>query len=350
MAPADGATDVPLNAVIHVHLEGGVNAFGPAVEEWLALETADGQPVPVTLELPPWSNALDTPVRMVPIAPLAARTGYRLRKLVIPLPNGTDIVGRFTTGDAVDTTAPAGVDAADLSSGAGSDAECNPGHAAPSCCSGSFPRRYQRIDLVLPLVTNEPVVYTLREGDRIVASDITGEVFGVASTDGMLVMDPCTPAYYPWEVRIAYRHVFTVTPRDVAGNEGPTSAEFVVAASESGCGCRLMHSPPSGHGLVALLSFIPLILVLRRRRPMHRELRPRGRILRLVAPLAFLGACGDDDHEVRCVADCQCISQGVGLCFAGRCRPAAFFPRAESTTARGPACKPRDGGPEDAGP
>jgi hypothetical protein len=83
--------------------------------------------VDVALELPPWSNALDTPVRMVPTAPLVARTTYRLRKLVIPLPDGTDIVGSFTTGDAVDTTAPAGVEAGDISTSPGPGGECSPG-------------------------------------------------------------------------------------------------------------------------------------------------------------------------------------------------------------------------------
>jgi hypothetical protein len=257
VAPASGATNVPLNAIVHVHLEGGTGE----PERWIALETAVGQPVEVTLELPPWSNAHDTPVRIIPTALLQPRTTYRVRKTLLLLPDGTDIVGTFTTGDLVDATPPWGVDASAVTIQLGPEERCDLiGHDPPQCCSSAgIDAPYRRIALALPDLTSEPVIYTLREGDRIVASDIVGDAFGLESATGALAMDSCTPTRYPWEVPTADRHVLTVTPRDVAGHEGPAT-EFVVESP--GCGCHVRRGS-ARHGPLLLL--LPLLAVRRRR-------------------------------------------------------------------------------------
>jgi hypothetical protein len=261
VAHETGAANVPLNAMVHVHLEGGA----PDAERWLFLETFAGEPVDVTFDLAPWSNSHDTPVRMIPTVPLLPRTTYRLRKLAIPLPTGTDVVGTFTTGDSRDDTPPTGVDLGMVTHGVRAEEICDGfGHQAPECCSGDFPRAYRRIDFTVPAQTSEPVVYTLREGDRVLASDIVGDAYGIASGTGALTMESCTPAYHPWEVVFADRYVFTLTPRDVAGNEGPTSAEFVVAP-ESGCGCTIARDSRSRDALAAALLGVLLVLVTRTR-------------------------------------------------------------------------------------
>jgi hypothetical protein len=131
----------------------------------------------------------------------------------------------------------------------------------------------------------------------------------------MLAMDSCTPTYYPWEVLFADRHVFTVTPRDVAGNEGPTSDEFVVTAPESGCGCSLAHRSPPDRAQIALAGIL-LLLLLRGGSRSRGYVGSRGRAPRLLALLVFLGACAsnntagvpDSPQPIDAAFDAQCLA------------------------------------------
>jgi hypothetical protein len=106
MSPADQATDVPLNAIMIARWD---HAYTPTLE---LRDAMTHDVIPLVQEVRrPNSGPFGISLIGTPGAPLAASTTY---ELVAHDDSWTDTIATFTTGDAIDTTAPAFVGLAGL--------------------------------------------------------------------------------------------------------------------------------------------------------------------------------------------------------------------------------------------
>lgn len=98
VVPAEGTTDVPLNARVIVQYEWILDT------EIELRDAMTGEVVPTMQELRPAPGLQRSTVFIAPMAALAANTSYTV---VVPAVGNSSITTSFTTGDAVDTSPPA---------------------------------------------------------------------------------------------------------------------------------------------------------------------------------------------------------------------------------------------------
>lgn len=267
--PEDGATAVPTNAVITVHWA----MWSPPESDVFRVRSPDGSDVAATVErVGSWGTTeiATSTFRIAPAAELAPTTTYEVEWF-----DGTVVesVGSFTTGGGRDDEAPAAPAIEEVILG-----ERHPcgDEDEPFGCCGPFPL----VRAQLRLAPAEPLLFTIREGDVLLAIDRAPPLDGYLFCSGFFsfrdeVWGASGPAPAWWA--IGGVHEIVVRARDLAGNTSPERYVTLVAdcrvedegsaplppAKESD-GCRITARTRGAGG--AVIVAIAVLVALRRRR------------------------------------------------------------------------------------
>lgn len=246
--PADGDTDVPINAPVVLHwpdppsICNNNNGCFPGSDR-LILRTGD---VPVAI----WVSEgfagpgprMTHPVTMAPMEPLAPQTPYQV---VRARPDGSEsVVGGFTTGSATDDLPPAGPAVARIEIGPLHD--CGPDDHG--CC---VPTRLRRITIV-PVPAAEPVVYAVTYPGGAGTTDQRPPIVGYFYCDGAPGFDRLpTTADGPLPFAIpGGAHELELVATDRAGHRSSPTVVTVVSSCDpaSPDGGAVILPPDGGSG------------------------------------------------------------------------------------------------------
>jgi uncharacterized protein (TIGR03382 family) len=236
IAPADDATDVPLNAVVHLWLQSGVVDFAAT----LSREDAEDASLPVTR---------DDDLAVVDLGDLAAGVDYTvtfdLAGTSVDFGEGRDPL-RFRTGDARDDDAPT------ITSAPTATVRHRPGDAPFGPVSSCGPSSATNSIVVGPLDADDDVAVAgwrmFRLDERGGRAQVAAEV--VPRTDGLVAFEPEAGTYR-----------YGVVAFDLAGNE---SDMVEVEAWASGVGCSATST--SSTGAPASLALVAVAAAALRRR------------------------------------------------------------------------------------
>lgn len=269
IAPADGETAVPTNAVASVRWEG---ATGVGLTD-LALRDEGGTDLAALIEVVPWANPYVATARLYPTASLAPGGLYSVVR-----PSTGEVLGTFSVGTGADDAPPPA--AGDWITGDDEAIACG-----DACCPEQAGHLLAAIHVSLspsPPGTTEQVLYVIRKGEfpeDILAADVVGPAVGYVNCAGAALRcgDAGAP---PWfELAGAWRLELSVAARDRAGHESSRSfitgvgycgggGDGPIAVSdggpvtdggpaelggdEIGCGVVVGRAPGAGHVLVFL--------------------------------------------------------------------------------------------------
>jgi len=241
--PADGQTDVPMNARIWV---GGGEYWGEPGDGESRLTLLDGDGQPVAVEYSELTGYNDLIAVLSPTAPLASGVTYEIQL------DGDEPLGRFTVGSDSDTAPPAVPLEVDRESSASARVAGMTSSCGPS-------------DVVNLTLEDTGLVYvaTVEGADGPDTSALHGESSDLSPTPELRIGSAgCT-----WSWSDAAPGAATTVrwgAFDLAGNFSGWSEPVKVSVPPAGCTCVLGGAPASAGGLAT--ATLALLIAARRRR------------------------------------------------------------------------------------